>query len=69
MHTPILFGIHLMINAYEKETGDKPREIVISGENFACLLVELGENCSYVVVKDPWCGVWLDGVIIGWRAI
>ena len=67
MNVPtITYAIVKMIHCYETETSNKPKQIMVGRNEFDCLLSELKEHVVCVVPNDPYCGVVINGVRIGW---
>ena len=62
----ILQGITQTINTYKRETGSDLKEIIIDRREFDSLLSEL-ENNGQKWASDPYLGISLYDVMIGWR--
>lgn len=57
------------IKYFERNIGSKPVELIIDNQQFDCLLIDLSQRnisirCSFG--NDPYCGIILDDVKIGW---
>lgn len=62
----MLLGVLSAIFAFEKETTTKPLGMTLTRFQFDCLLADLSSKAGFEFGEEPYSGITLHGVRIGW---